>query len=361
MSTSPAPSSQTPDRYQEPHPPSPTAGQLDQVKQAIISLLDQPGYDDGSAGPVLVRLAWHSAGTYCAQTNTGGSNGAGMRYEKEGGDPANAGLQHARAFLEPVKRQFPWITYADLWTLAAVVAIRAMGGPEISWMGGRTDFTDDSRVPPRGRLPDGAKGADHLRFIFYRMGFSDREIVCLSGAHNLGRCHADRSGFEGKWVNNPTRFSNTYFKLLRLHDWKKKTLQNGMVQYVYVDEDAAAAAEDEDEEEPEELMMLPSDMALLEDARFRIWVDRYARDRDLFFADFAAVFAKLLELGIRRDGESGAVLNDENLQAGYRSAPKKSDSPTAATEQASTGQTCAHTQAKLSSSRTNGSARTSKL
>ena len=44
----------------------------------------------------------HSSGTYDAETDTGGSNGAGMRYESEGGDPANAGLQHARVFLEPV-------------------------------------------------------------------------------------------------------------------------------------------------------------------------------------------------------------------------------------------------------------------
>ena len=44
----------------------------------------------------------HSSGTYDEETDTGGSNGAGMRYEAEGGDPANAGLQHARVFLEPV-------------------------------------------------------------------------------------------------------------------------------------------------------------------------------------------------------------------------------------------------------------------
>jgi hypothetical protein len=101
-----------------------------------------------------------------------------------------------------------------------------MGGPEIQWKPGRTDFVDDSRCPPRGRLPDGSQGADHLRSIFYRMGFNDQEIVALSGAHNLGvrlcfvwtvsstgadialqRCHSDRSGFEGPWVNNPTRYS----------------------------------------------------------------------------------------------------------------------------------------------------------
>ncbi|EXJ77635.1 heme-binding peroxidase [Capronia epimyces CBS 606.96] len=307
-------------------PPTPSSPQLAEVSAAIVKLLKQPGYDDGSAGPVLVRLAWHSAGTYDVTTNTGGSNGAGMRYEKEGGDPANAGLQHARAFLEPIKRQFPWITYADLWTLAAVVAIKEMDGPEIAWRGGRTDFTDESRCPPRGRLPDGTKGADHLRWIFYRMGFNDQEIVALSGAHNLGRCHGDRSGFEGKWVNNPTRFSNMYFKLLRIHDWKKKKLANGLEQFVYVDKDLEADS-DVDGEEPEELMMLPTDIALLHDPAFRVWVDKYAQDKDLFFRDFANVFAKLLELGIRRD-EVGRVVNQDNLDGGYKSAPKKPDHAT---------------------------------
>ena len=117
-------------------------------------------------------------------------------------------------------------------------------------------------------------------------------LVALSGAHNLGRCHSDRSGFNGKWVNNPTRFSNTYFRLLMMHDWKKKRLENGMEQYVYVDEDLN-----------EELMMLPTDIALLEDPKFRIWVELYAQDRDLFFRDFARAFAKLMELGIQRDAE----------------------------------------------------------
>ncbi len=121
-----------------------------------------------------------------------------MRYEAEGGDPANAGLQHARVFLEPVKAKHSWITYADLWTLAGVVAIKETGGPDIEWKGGRTDYVDDSKLPSRGRLPDGAQGADHLRFIFYRMGFNDQEIVALSGAHNLGRCHSDRSYVSSK-------------------------------------------------------------------------------------------------------------------------------------------------------------------
>lgn len=46
------------------------------------------------------------------------------------------------------------------------------------------------------------------------MGFNDQEIVALSGAHALGRCHTDRSGFEGPWQFSPTTFSNEYFRLL---------------------------------------------------------------------------------------------------------------------------------------------------
>ena len=313
-------------------PPQPSAAQLDAVRASIRDLLHQPDYDDGSAGPVLVRLAWHSAGTYDAASGTGGSNGAGMRYEAEGGDPANAGLQHARTFLEPVKKAHLWITYSDLWTLAAIVAIEEMGGPMIPWKGGRTDFdaseADQARIPPRGRLPDGAQGADHLRFIFNRMGFNDQEIVALSGGHSLGRCHVGRSGFEGKWVNNPTRFSNQYFRVLLANEkaWKRKTLDNGVVQFVYVEE--AIEGEESDGEVVEGLMMLPTDMSLLSDPSFRKWVETYAADKDRFFADFAAVFAKLMELGIRRDAQ-GNVVNDANLQSGYRSAPKKSDKPRA--------------------------------
>jgi peroxiredoxin len=242
-----------------------------------------------------------------------------MRYEAEGGDPANAGLQHGRAFLEPVKEKHPWITYSDLWTLAGVVAIAEMGGPDVPWQPGRTDYVDDSKVPPRGRLPDAAQGSDHLRFIFYRMGFNDQEIVALAGGHNLGRCHTDRSGFEGPWVNNPTRFSNQFFRLLLNLEWKPKTLANGVSQFVYVDPDA------EEHEEP--LMMLPTDIALREDPAFRPWVEKYAEDKELFFEHFAQVFAKLVELGIRRDA-SGAVVNTDNVKGGYHSAPKKSDVPT---------------------------------
>lgn len=285
------------------------------VRADIAKLLHQPEYDDGSAGPVLVRLAWHSSGTYDENTDTGGSNGSGMRYEAEGGDPANAGLQHARVFLEPVKAKYPWITYADLWTLAGVVAIKEMGGPEIPWKGGRTDYVDDSKLPPRGRLPDAAQGSDHLRWVFYKMGFNDQEIVALSGAHNLGRCHGDRSGFEGPWVNNPTRFSNQYFRLLQNMEWKEKTLPSGVKQFMYYDEDAET-----------ELMMLPTDIALTQDKSFAFWVKKYAEDKDLFYDHFSKAFAILVELGISRDAR-GRITNTDNELGGYHAAPKKPAQP----------------------------------
>lgn len=88
------------------------------------------------------------------------------------------------------------MSYADLWTLAGATAIEEMGGPSIPWRGGRSDSNKPTTVPD-GRLPaadSGCVAADvkHLRDIFHRMGFDDREIVCLAGAHAVGRCHEVR-------------------------------------------------------------------------------------------------------------------------------------------------------------------------
>lgn len=101
------------------------------VRTEISNNLIKEGYDDGSIGPVLVRLAWHASGTYDAKSKTGGSNGSTMRYTKELNDGANAGLKLAQGFLEPIKKKYPGISYADLWILASYVAIEEMGGPEI--------------------------------------------------------------------------------------------------------------------------------------------------------------------------------------------------------------------------------------
>nr|POE75745.1 cytochrome c peroxidase, mitochondrial [Quercus suber] len=262
---------------------SPTKEDYQKVYNAIAKrLVDENDYDDGSYGPVLLRLGWHASGTFDAQTGTGGSNGATMRFAPEGDHGANAGLVAARHFLEPVKQAHPWISYSDLWILAAACAIQEMGGPDIPWRPGRTD-RDVSFCTPDGRLPDGAKGADHLRAIFQRMGFDDREIVALSGAHALGRCHTDRSGFDGPWTFSPITLTNDYYKLLVEEKWAWKKW-NGPKQY----EDVASKS----------LMMLPTDMALIKDRSFKGWVKKYADDNDLFFRDFSNVLVKLFELGV---------------------------------------------------------------
>merc|ERR1712100_380581 len=105
-----------------------------------------------------------------------------------------------------------FVSNADLWTLAANVAIKCMGGPDIPTRFGRIDGgVGDSVESAEGRLPDGDKGIDHLREIFHPKGFDDMAIVALSGAHTLGRCHPERSGFEGPWTDDPLKFDNTYF------------------------------------------------------------------------------------------------------------------------------------------------------
>ena len=86
------------------------------------------------------------------------------------------------------------------------------------------------------------------------------------------------------WTYTPTRFSNQYFVLLANEKWTKKHW-DGPEQYENPDKD---------------LMMLPTDMALLWDKEFSKYVHIYAKDKDAFFSDFSAAFSKLLELGVPR-------------------------------------------------------------
>ncbi|KAI1088535.1 heme peroxidase [Rostrohypoxylon terebratum] len=262
---------------------TPTKEDYVKVYNEIAKLLEEhDDYDDGSYGPVLLRLAWHASGTYDLATGTGGSNGATMRFAPEGDHGANAGLKNARDFLEPVKAKFPWISYSDLWIIGGVAAIQEMQGPIIPFRPGRQD-RDAAACTPDGRLPDASQGQDHLRNIFYRMGFNDQEIVALAGAHALGRCHTDRSGFEGPWTFSPTVLTNDYYTLLLNEKWQWRKW-NGPKQY----EDAKTKS----------LMMLPADYALIQDKAFKSWVEKYAKDNGLFFKDFAAVITKLFELGV---------------------------------------------------------------
>lgn len=86
---------------------TPTQADYQKIYNEIAARLEEKDdYDDGSFGPVLLRLAWHASGTYDAETGTGGSNGATMRFAPESDHGANAGLNAARKFLDPVKGKF---------------------------------------------------------------------------------------------------------------------------------------------------------------------------------------------------------------------------------------------------------------
>ncbi|KAK3028489.1 hypothetical protein RJ639_040058 [Escallonia herrerae] len=250
--------------------------QIDKARRDLRALISSK-----NCAPIMLRLAWHDAGTYDVNTKTGGPNGS-IRNEEEFSHGSNNGLKIAIDFCEEIKSKHPKITYADLYQLAGVVAVEVTGGPTVYFVPGRKD----SKISPKeGRLPNATKGAPHLRDIFYRMGLSDKDIVALSGGHTLGKAHAERSGFDGPWTKEPLKFDNSYFVELLKAD-------------------------------PEGLLRLPTDIALLDDPEFRPLVDLYAKDEDAFFRDYAVSHKKLSELGFSPSSSgSKASINDSTLLA----------------------------------------------
>ncbi|KAG6817497.1 hypothetical protein H0H87_008122 [Tephrocybe sp. NHM501043] len=279
----------------------PTKEDYQKVYNRIAALLDEADeYDDGSYGPIILRLAWHASGTYDKETKTGGSNYATMRFEPEALHGANNGLNVARNLMEKIKSEFEWISYGDLWTLGGVAAVQEMAGPKIPWRAGRIDgFVH--HATPDGRLPDASQGANHLRAIFGRMGFNDQEIVALSGAHALGRCHTDRSGFSGPWTFSPTTLTNDYYKLLFSEtyvDISNCALALLKVQIYSWTWKKWAGPKQLEDKATKSLMMLPTDYVLVQDKSFKKYAKAYAQDNDLFFKDFAKVVSTLFELGV---------------------------------------------------------------
>ncbi|CAJ1349665.1 unnamed protein product [Effrenium voratum] len=239
-------------------------------------------------GPILVRLSWHDAGVFSDGELKGGCPNAAMRFTDagEGTFGANAGLPDvALGLLKPITEKYvpSVIGNADLWTLAANVAIRMMGGPDIKTRFGRKDAesSSESVESQAGRLPDGDKGIDHLREIFHPKGFTDKDIVALSGAHTVGKCHLDRSGFDGPWTEEPLKFDNTYFKEMMEKEYSEMTTEKGNPQF----------------KGSNGTIMLISDLALLKDPAFKTHVETYAKDQDAYFKDFTAAWIKLQENG----------------------------------------------------------------
>ena len=114
-------------------------------------------------------------------------------------------------------------------------------------------------------------------------GFNDQEIVALSRAHALGRCHTTASGYDGPWTPSPTTFNNAYFTLLTNLPWTKRDW-DGPFQY---------------QDGSKSLMMLPTDLVLIQDKKFKKYVDLYATDGSKFNSDFSKAFNKLEELGTK--------------------------------------------------------------
>eukprot|EP00475_Leptophrys_vorax_P028950 TRINITY_DN4220_c0_g1_i1.p1 TRINITY_DN4220_c0_g1~~TRINITY_DN4220_c0_g1_i1.p1 ORF type:complete len:435 (-),score=158.23 TRINITY_DN4220_c0_g1_i1:69-1373(-) len=257
----------------------------DAVRNDLKELISSKG-----CGPIMIRLSWHDAGTYDKNTHTGGPR-ACMRFAGKGESSyaCNTGLDIARNLLKPVREKYDEkeVTSADLWTLAAIVAVEVMGGPVVPFRPGRSDAKSADESVEDGRLPDASKGADHVRYILGRIGMSDREMVALVGAHTVGRCRLERSGYVGPWTHNPLKFDNEYFKLLKEKKWVPKTNEKGNEQFHI------------EGEENSDLMMLPGDMALVEDEEFGAIVAEYAEDEAAFFKDFASAFQKLQEAGVK--------------------------------------------------------------
>jgi cytochrome c peroxidase len=211
-----------------------------------------------------------------------------------------------------------------------------MGGPTVEWKQGRSDAVTGTTVPD-GRLPNADSGSvkadvEHLRSIFNRQGFTDREIVALSGAHAVGRCHTEASGYWGPWTNAETTFSNEYFRLLLEEKWTPKKTHLGKVgrherhmlhlwiyihniyifqhninvfigtlvwslMYICIYVFIQAWTGPAQFENPDgQLMMLPSDLALVRSDEFRPFVALYAKNEEAFFKDFASAFGKVQNL-----------------------------------------------------------------
>lgn len=288
----------------------PSAAEEDEIRHQVRWILENPGpenppggnpwYDDGSYGPLLLRLAWHSSAHFSpVETPAGGSNGATMRFEPEIGYHDNRGLELARTILLPVLAEHPDISVSDLWILAGYEAVEALGGPRIEMAWGRIDATADQApeiCPPAERLPDWDDSTTTVREKFGRMGFDDRDIVALIGAHTVGKAHPENLGFPFRnWDNSPVRFDSQYFDFvlsktgLGPPDWR-----------LVVEDDRTRPGEEIRWFEPSSRggwLMLPTDMMLRHDEGFRPHAEEFFEDEAAFHAAFAAAFKRVTELG----------------------------------------------------------------
>lgn len=205
---------------------------LPAVKRDIAEVLttsqDWWPADFGHYGPFMVRMAWHSAGTYRISDGRGGAGSGQQRFAPLNSWPDNASLDKARRLLWPVKKKYGKnISWADLLVLTGNVALETMGlktfgfgggrvdawepdedvfwGPETTWLGDERYTGDRELENPLGAVqmgliyvnPEGPNGnpdplaaARDIRETFRRMAMNDEETVALiAGGHTFGKTH----------------------------------------------------------------------------------------------------------------------------------------------------------------------------
>ncbi|WP_353944622.1 catalase/peroxidase HPI [Streptomyces sp. HUAS MG91] len=202
------------------------------VKQDIAEVLttsqDWWPADFGNYGPLMIRMAWHSAGTYRISDGRGGAGAGQQRFAPLNSWPDNASLDKARRLLWPVKKKYGKnISWADLLILTGNVALETMGfetfgfaggradvweaeedvywGPETEWLGDKRYTGDRELENPLGAVqmgliyvnpegpngnPDPVAAARDIRETFRRMAMNDEETVALiAGGHTFGKTH----------------------------------------------------------------------------------------------------------------------------------------------------------------------------
>jgi len=202
------------------------------LKRDLLALMTQSQdwwpADFGHYGPLFIRMAWHSAGTYRIGDGRGGAESGSQRFAPLNSWPDNANLDKARRLLWPIKQKYgKRISWADLMILAGNVALESMGFKTLGFAGGREDVWEpeeeiywgrerewlaDERYRgdrelenplaavqmgliyvnpegPNGR-PDPVAAARDIRETFRRMGMNDEETVALIvGGHTFGKAH----------------------------------------------------------------------------------------------------------------------------------------------------------------------------